>query len=285
MKDKKKKQSLVPEVKPHRVKEYECTQSRYEHVPKLPMRALIYGPSGSGKTVLLQNFVLDIFRGCFARWFIFSPSIHLDHTWDEVKKFVRKDMGVDTDREQCFFDEYDPEALQKIIETQFRVAEQMKEQGKHVYNIGIIIDDFADQPEFTRQSKLVHQLYIRGRHAFITTITAVQKVVTVAPIIRTQATHTFTFRLRSFQDLQIWLDENSAVYDKKTLLKMYKMCVEQPFGFIYINLMEQKKEDMFMFKFEAKLVPSGAQGASMADMMGSSPLTQFAGHSSTPDQD
>ena len=50
--------------------------------------------------------------------------------------------------------------------------------------------------------------------------------------------------------------------------KMYKMCVEQPFGFIYINLMEQRKEDMFMFKFEAKLVPSGAQEASMADMGG-----------------
>ena len=107
----------------------------------------------------------------------------------------------------------------------------------------------------------------------------------MASIIRTQATHTFRFRLRSFQDLQIWLDENSAVYDKKTLLKMYKMCTEQPYGFIYINLMEQKKEDMFMFKFEAKLVPAGAQEASMADMMGSAPppppLTQSAEHSST----
>ena len=91
----------------------------------------------------------------------------------------------------------------------------------------------------------------------ITTITSVQKVVTVAPLIRTQATHTFTFRLRSFQDLQIWLDENSAIYDKKTLLKMYHMCVDQPFGFIYINLSTQDRNDMFWFKFEAKLVPTG----------------------------
>ena len=49
------------------------------------------------------------------------------------------------------------------------------------------------------------------------------------------------------------------------------MCVEQPYGFIYINLMEQKKEDMFMFKFEAKLVPAGAQSASMADMTTAQP--------------
>jgi len=49
-------------------------------------------------------------------------------------------------------------------------------------------------------------------------------------------------------------------------------------------LMEQKKEDMFMFKIEAKLVPAGAQEASLADMMGSAPpppLTQSAEHSST----
>ena len=62
-------------------------------------------------------------------------------------------------------------------------------------------------------------------------ITSVQKVVTVAPLIRTQATHSFTFRLRSYQDLQIWLDENSPFYDKKTLLNMYHICVDKPFGF------------------------------------------------------
>ncbi len=91
----------------------------------------------------------------------------------------------------------------------------------------------------------------------ITVITAVQKVVTVAPLIRTQATHKFTFRLRSFQDLQIWLDENSAIYDKKTLLKMYHMCVDRPFGFMYINLTVQDRQEMFWFKFEARLIPSG----------------------------
>ena len=43
-------------------------------------------------------------------------------------------------RHRCFFSEYDPEALEKIIETQFRVAEQMKKgQGKHVYNVGHIL--------------------------------------------------------------------------------------------------------------------------------------------------
>jgi hypothetical protein len=248
---------LFPDILPHKVPEFKVTQSKYPHVPELPMRALIYGPSGSGKTVLLSNFILNVYRGCFSRWFIFSPSIDLDHTWLEVKKYVREEMGVDTEKEKCFFSEYDPVALEAIVKQQFKLATTMKENGKFVYQIGVIVDDFADTPEFTRNSKMLHQLYIRGRHAMISTITSVQKVVTVAPLIRTQATHTFTFRLRSFQDLQIWLDENSAIYDKKTLLKMYHMCIDQPFGFMYINLTTQSRDDMFWYKFEARLVPSG----------------------------
>ena len=66
--------------------EYECKQSRYgEHVPKLPMRSMILAPSGSGKTVLLQNMILDIYRGCFNIIYRFSPSIDIDHTWRPVK--------------------------------------------------------------------------------------------------------------------------------------------------------------------------------------------------------
>jgi len=87
-------------------------------------------------------------------------------------------------------------------------------------------------------------------------ITSVQKVVTVAPLIRTQATHSFTFRLRSYQDLQIWLDENSPFYDKKTLLNMYHICVDKPFGIMYIHLSSQDRAEMFWYKFEARLVPS-----------------------------
>jgi hypothetical protein len=111
---------------------------------------------------------------------------------------------------------------------------------------------------------LLNELYIRGRHAFISVVTSVQKIVAVSPMIRTQATHTFTFRLRSMQDLQIWLDENSAIYSKKTLLKMYDYCVSKPFGFIYIDLTQQRKERAFFFKFQAQLVPSESASASSA---------------------
>ena len=74
-----------PDIKPIAVKEYIVKQSKYEQVQKLPLRGIILGPSHSGKGVLLQNMILDIYRDCFERVYIFSPSINVDHTWQPVK--------------------------------------------------------------------------------------------------------------------------------------------------------------------------------------------------------
>ena len=247
---------LAPDVQPIKVKSYSCKQSKYEHVPELPMRSIVYGPSGAGKGVLLSNLILDIYKGCFERVFIFSPSIDIDHTWDPVKKYVKHTLGVDTKKEPAFFSTYEPKVLADIMDRQFKIAEWMKKNGQHVFSILIVIDDFADTPSFTRQSTLLHQLYIRGRHAFISTITSVQKATTLAPLIRTQATHTFTFKLRSLQDLETWLHENSAVYDKQTLLKIYKAATTPRYGFLYMNLMAHDPRDMFFYKFEARIIPN-----------------------------
>ena len=54
--------------------------------PKIPFRSIILGPSGSGKSILLQNMILNIYRNCFSRIYIFSPSIDVDDTWSPVKK-------------------------------------------------------------------------------------------------------------------------------------------------------------------------------------------------------
>ena len=89
------------------------------------MRAMICGPSGSGKTILLQNMILDIYKGCFSRIYIFSPSVDIDHTWQPVKDYIAKEIKPH-DKERIYFDTYDPEALAHIVNTQHRVIEYMK---------------------------------------------------------------------------------------------------------------------------------------------------------------
>jgi DNA replication protein DnaC len=76
-------------IEPIRLKEYEVKQSMYDIAPRLPVRAVILGPSGSGKSILIQNMILNIYRNCFTRIYIFSPSIDVDSTWLPVKKIYR----------------------------------------------------------------------------------------------------------------------------------------------------------------------------------------------------
>ena len=165
-----------PIIKPIKTKEFESKQSQYEHCAKLPMRSILLGPSGSGKTVLLQNMVLDIFRDCFSRIYIFSPSIDVDMTWEPVKHYIEKSMNIQhTDDEPIYFDHYDPAALEHIIGVQHKLAQYQKKNGfKKLYQILIIVDDFADQPAFTRSDKILHSLYTRGRHTFVSSITSTQ---------------------------------------------------------------------------------------------------------------
>ena len=65
---------------------------------------------------------------------------------------------------------------------------------------------------------MLHALYTRGRHNIISTITATQKFSSIAPNIRVNATELYVYRLRNYEDLETFIDEVSAVADKKTLL-------------------------------------------------------------------
>ena len=114
-------------VEPIKTKTYESKQSKIggEIVPKLPCRSLILSPSGGGKTVLLQNLILNIYKGCFERIYIFSPTINIDHTWEPVKEYIKKEIKPN-DREKCYFDTYDPVELANIVMKQNRVVEYQK---------------------------------------------------------------------------------------------------------------------------------------------------------------
>ena len=119
-----------------------------------------------------------------------------------------------------------------------------KKRGENkLFQILIIVDDFADSPSFVRSSKLLHSLYTRGRHSYISVITATQVFNALHPIIRKNATDLYIYRLRNYRDLEALIEELSALAPKKALLEMYNAATEEPYSFWYINLMEKDKQD------------------------------------------
>ena len=116
-------------IEPIKLKEFEVKQSKFDVAPQIPFRSVILGPSGSGKTILLQNMILNIYKNCFSRIYIFSPSIDVDMTWTPVKKYIEEDMKIaHTEEEPLFFDNYDAGALHNILTTQHKVIYFMKKQ-------------------------------------------------------------------------------------------------------------------------------------------------------------
>ena len=244
-----------PQIEPIKLKTFQSKQSKYNIAPRAPFRSCIDGPSGSGKTVLLVNMILDIYRDVFSRIYVFSPSVMADSSWLPVKKYVQHDLKINLEKEPCFFEEYHQEDLEKIVETQKKIIEHMKKQDYNkLYNILIVIDDHADNPTLSRNSKLLHSLYTRGRHHMISTITSVQSFVSLAPLIRKNITELYVYRLRNYKDLECILDELSALLDKKTLLEMYNLATSKPHSFWYINLVAKNVNEMFHINFEQKML-------------------------------
>ena len=128
-----------------------------------------------------------------------------------------------------------------------------KQKHSHLFSILVIVDDFADDPSFSRHSKLLHSLFTRGRHNSISTIVSSQKFNAVAPIIRVNATFLIVYRLRNTKDLETFLEELSAMMPRKELVELYQMATKDPYSFLYINLVAPKIDDAFFITFTKKI--------------------------------
>jgi hypothetical protein len=90
----------------------------------------------------------------------------------------------------------------------------------------------------------------------ISTVTASQVYKLISPVIRKNITALYIFRLRNHNDLEAWVEELSAIYDKKTLLNLYHMATDPDYGFLYIDLVATNKRDMFYSALKQKLIPN-----------------------------
>ena len=68
-------------------------------------------------------------------------------------------------------------------------------------------------------------------------------------------TFALIFRLRSNQDLIDGFEsEYSSIVDKETLHAMYTASVSRPFGFLYLNLLQQDRNRIFHNGFSSRFI-------------------------------
>ena len=233
--------------------EYSSKQPSDPVVPLVPCTGIFLGPSKSGKTVALISLILEQYRGVFERIYVFSPSVNIDDGWIPVKKYIEGDLGVNTEREQTYWDEWDEAALRRIIQQQQRkITETSKKlEMKKLYQVLVVIDDFADTPQLHKPHGALDTLFIRGRHMQISTWVSSQKLRLISAAVRVNQQFLCCWRLRNQRELDAVIEELSALLPKEQLYRLYEQATREPYSFLFVYYLKPRNE-MFYKRFEER---------------------------------
>ena len=204
--------------------EYTSKQPSDPVVPQVPCTGIFLGPSKSGKTVALISMIMEQYRGV-EKIYIFSPSINIDDSWAPVKKYIEEDLGVNTERERAYYDEWDEAALRDIIQRQRKITETSKKlEMKKLYQMLIIC--------------VVHS--------------STNLTVSLSAAVRVNQQFLCCWRLRNQHELEAVIEELSALLPKDKLHRIYEQATRDPYSFLFVYYLKPKNE-MFYLRFEERV--------------------------------
>ena len=135
-----------------------------------------------------------------------------------------------------------------MIERQRKQVRKARRDSKRVPQMLFVVDDLADDKR-TMGCGLIRELMLRGRHSMISTILSTQKMRAIDHACRLQFTAIAQFRVRSLKDWEVVLEEFTGAIPAKTLQKMYDIATSDPYGFLFIDL----KNNKFYRSFKSEL--------------------------------
>jgi hypothetical protein len=129
----------------------------------------------------------------------------MDPAYDAIKLYVEKKLKPE---EEWCFEHFESADLQRVTDEQAGIIKILKEEGrKKRYSIAVVLDDFADSPEVTRNSKLLWTLASRGRHMHISLFCLTQRWRALAPILRLNVSFVALSRINNTQDASAVAEE------------------------------------------------------------------------------
>ncbi len=209
-------------------------------------------PSGMGKTTTLISMLLGPYRGIFDQIHVFSPSVEIDSAWLPVKEFADHLEG------SSFHSEWDEPALRQILDEQRDKIKKLKDakSKKPLPQVLTIIDDFADRWDVMHSAtNILTTLFVRGRHLGSSCWISSQKLTAITSVARVNFRFMLVWRQRNYREIEVLMEELSALYPKQILRDMYETAIsDEDHSLLYVNLVAKRKEDMFFVRFDHKMV-------------------------------
>ena len=143
-------------------------------------------------------------------------------------------------------------ALRGIIQRQRKITETSKKlEMKKLYQVLIILDDYADSPQLHKPHGALDTLFIRGRHLQISTWVSSQKLRLISAAVRVNMQFLCCWRLRNQHELEAVIEELSALLPKDKLHRIYEQATREPYSFLFVYYLKPKNQ-MFHLRFEER---------------------------------
>jgi len=115
---------------PKGTEKFAFKQSKYPHLDGIaPTRALEIGSSGVGTSLMITHLILNVFAHKWEKIYICRKQLKQITPGKPVDKFIRHMLKA-PEEEQASYEDFDVEALNKIIDTQTQFVEHQK--SKHM---------------------------------------------------------------------------------------------------------------------------------------------------------
>jgi hypothetical protein len=192
-------------------------------IPSHPFRAMACGPSGSGKSNLIVEMLSQgmYYKTYFDRIYVFSPTVHTDDSWMDVRRFGNV----------LVFDVLDPKTLQELVDLHsYLVKDCGVDQAPRVL---FIFDDCLS--EKTLKSGPMKTLFFRGRHLNASFLIGSQSFMAVERALRLQLTNLFVFSPSPSEITRISDEFANVVAYPERVTQMLRHATSERYRFMHIN--------------------------------------------------
>lgn len=193
---------------------------------RLPCRVAMVGSTGSGKTFTFINKMLtnpNVFKGKFRRIVCFSPTMKVDPVWQQV---YTEDKGF------VIYPKYDDEIVGRIFEEQMQIKELYPDDWEDVL---IFVDDNAYETRSANNHKHLDRAMTIGRHARISIVVCVQKMVMLNRTQREQMSNFVLWSTMSSECLDAIQENCGAFVDKNALRELLRQNLAEQFSLMNIR--------------------------------------------------
>lgn len=158
--------------------------------------------------------------------------------------------------EECFFDDYNEDRFQAIMEEQMQMIRLLKKHGKPKYlanRILIVFDDLVGSALFSgSRGSYFKGVNTRHRHYSASFLMVSQGYKEIPKTIRSNWTCLIVFDIGNEREVQVIYEEYAMGLNSQDWLELYKHATEADHSFLFINFQKQKRLRM-MKNFETVL--------------------------------